>query len=548
MKRGVCGLLVFIASSVLAQTERGVVVFGSWENRAYLEVYQVELEETLGIATDVSQINLGGRSIFRLTSMPLREEEARVLQAGAKNLGVVGWYLRLKDISKSSVETSLGEVRLHDTKVDPVVDKKQPATFGLATLRLPKRNVYSGSAKSQLGFGSILDWSESFDVRAKWFTAVGALPSENYQRQLGGTPTIDNSADLRLMFKREFGPLGIEIDHSTNWTRGDAIGLALNESMTLDQTPSTDDSRIFDLTWPISDSEKQRTIHRFDRLAFEYRKGSTAVTIGRQAVSWGSGFVFNPLDLFNPFAPTTVDTDYKSGDDLLSVEHLFANGSDLQILGVGHRVGGELDGSSSSFGAKWHGFWGISELEFVLARHFEDEILGAMLRVPIGGAMIRSDLVGNRTKEGDWYYSGIVNADYSFGLFDRMAYVFMEYFHNDFGVRELDEDGVILPQALSERLNRGELFNLMRDYVALGATYQWHPLLVQSTSVIVNLQDKSTLLQTSLSFDPGDHSRLELGFVASLGEEGKEFGGIPISPGITAGGGFRGFFRWVYFL
>ncbi len=90
MKRSVCGLLVFIASSVLAQTERGVVVFGSWENRTYLEVYQVELEETLGIATDVSQINLDGRSIFRLTSMPLREEEARALQAGAKNPGVVG--------------------------------------------------------------------------------------------------------------------------------------------------------------------------------------------------------------------------------------------------------------------------------------------------------------------------------------------------------------------------------------------------------------------------------------------------------------------------
>ena len=322
MKRSVCGLLVFIASSVLAQTERGVVVFGSWENRTYLEVYQVELEETLGIATDVSQINLDGRSIFRLTSMPLREEEARALQAGAKNLGVVGWYLRLKDDSKSSVETSLGEVRLYDTKIDPVVDKEMPATFGLATLRLPKRNVDSVLVKSQLGFGSVLDWSESFNVRAKWFTTVGALPSENYQRQLGGTPTIDNSADLRLMFKREFGPLGIEIDHSTNWTRGDAVGLALNESMTLDQTPSTDDSRIFDLTWPISDSAKQRTIHRFDRLAFEYRKGSTAVTIGRQAVSWGSGFVFNPLDLFNPFAPTTVDTDYKSGDDLLSVEHL----------------------------------------------------------------------------------------------------------------------------------------------------------------------------------------------------------------------------------
>ena len=548
MKRRVFVLLVLLSSNAFAQTDRGVVVFGSWENRAYLDVYQVELEETLGIATDVSQINLDGRAVFRLTSMPLPEEEARSLMAIAKDQGVVGWYLGLNENSKGSVEAPLDRAGGYNTTPDLADDKERSVEFGPATLRLPKRDIYSGSAKKPQGFGSNSDWSESFDVRVKWFTAVGALPRENYQRQLGGTPTIDHSADLRLMFKREFGAFGIEIDHSTNWTRGDAVGLALNESMTLDQTPSTDDLRIFDLTWPISDSEKQRSIHRFDRLAFEYRKGRTAVTVGRQAVSWGSGFVFNPLDLFNPFAPTTVDTDYKSGDDLVSIEHLFGNGSDLQILGVGHRVDGDLDGSSSSFGAKWHGFWGISELEIVLARHFDDEILGVMLRVPMGGAMIRTDLVGNRTKQGDWYYSGIANADYSFGLFDRMAHVFVEYFHNDFGVRELEEDGLILPEALSERVSRGELFNVMRDYIALGTTYQWHPLLVQSTVVISNLQDKSTLLQTSLAFDPGDHSRLEVGFVATLGNEGEEFGGIPISPGVTAGGGFRGFFRWVYFL
>ena len=71
--------------------------------------------------------------------------------------------------------------------------------------------------------------------------------------------------------------------------------------------------------------------------------------MGRQAVSWGNGMVFQPLGLFSPFAPTTVDRDYKAGDDLLLVERLFANGSDLQLLLVGRRdADGALSGSASS--------------------------------------------------------------------------------------------------------------------------------------------------------------------------------------------------------
>ena len=59
-----------------------------------------------------------------------------------------------------------------------------------------------------------------------------------------------------------------------------------------------------------------------------------AVTVGRQAVSWGSGIVFQPLDPFNPFAPTAVDRDYKAGDDLVLIERLFDNGHDAQLLRV----------------------------------------------------------------------------------------------------------------------------------------------------------------------------------------------------------------------
>ena len=63
-------------------------------------------------------------------------------------------------------------------------------------------------------------------------------------------------------------------------------------------------------------------------------------------------------------------------------------------------------------------------------------------------------------------FAGIVNADVAFPIRDRIAYVFAEYFHNDFGMQHMPTAGETLPPQLQTAL-RGEVFNLMRDYLAL---------------------------------------------------------------------------------
>jgi hypothetical protein len=109
-----------------------------------------------------------------------------------------------------------------------------------------------------------------------------------------------------------------------------------------------------------------------------------------------------------------------------------------------------------------------------------------------------------------------------------------------------------LPQPLLDRLGRGELFNLMRDYLAAGITHEWHPLWNQNLALIGNLHDGSALLQTQVTYEPGDHQRLQAGVVIPLGGAGDEFGGVPLATDvdggqITTGGGARGYLRWVYY-
>jgi len=387
------------------------------------------------------------------------------------------------------------------------------------------------------------------DVRLKYFASVGWLPEEDLQRQLSGTPSFDDNLDLRLMLRHGSGDFTWIVDHSTTLIRGDALETGAGPGVTLDQTVVDDERRAMDLTWTLDDGDDHQLLHRLDRLALQYRSGGWGVTVGRQAVSWGNGLVFQPLDLFNPFAPTTVDQDYKAGDDIVLVERALRGGGNVQLLAVARRdADEELTATAASLAGKWHRFVGMGEVELVAARHFDDRVFGLAVRHPLGGALLRSDLVATRLAGGDWRLSGIVNIDYSVVWGRRNVYLFGEYFHNDFGVSSLPERIGGYPEALTERLERGELFNLMRDYLAGGATVEWHALWSQTLTLIGNLQDGSVLLQTQLSHEPGDHQRLELGVVEPLGGRGDEFGGVPVAgEALTLGGGTRAYLRWAYY-
>ena len=378
-------------------------------------------------------------------------------------------------------------------------------------------------------------------ARFKWFSSAAALPSADVLRRETGTPAYDHNADLRVLMRGSAGRLRFAADYSATWVAGDS--LAFGDSAHLDERPTEDATRLMNLTRTIDEGSRHLFVHRFDRLAVEYRDPRLAITVGRQAVSWGSGHVFQPMDLFNPFAPTAVDRDYKPGDDIVLIERAFAT-SGLQLLHVARRDAGEHAGSDS-YAALWHGFLGAAEVELMAARHYRDDLLGMTLKLPLGLAILRTDIVGARLdQDGDRRISSIVNLDFAFQLFQRTGLAFAEYFHNDYGVDSLTTE---LPAPLGDRLTRGELFNVMRDYLAVGATYQWHPLWSQSLVWIGNLNDGSSLVQTSLTYDPSDSSRVQAGFVAALGEEGSEFGGRPVDEGVTAGGGTRAFVRMLYF-
>jgi hypothetical protein len=405
----------------------------------------------------------------------------------------------------------------------------------------------------------------TFDARVKWFGTASALPARSVDRALlrVSTPQLDQNLDLRLMWQVSRGDFRFTAHHSTSWLQGDSVANGASQS-DINPLVSNDDTRVADLTWNIDTGKNHAAWQRFDRLALQYQHADWSVTLGRQAVSWGSGLVFQPMDLFNPFTPTAVDRDYKPGNDLLLVEKLTSSGGDLQLLAVGRRNDtDDVSGSVGSLALKWRSGLGAGEFELLAGRHYGDRVLAVTLRWPLGGALVRTDIVATRpqgrSRDNETYISAIANIDYSFTLAQRSVYTFAEYYYNGFGASGEVPALTRTDALLGERLQRGELFTLQRNYLALGATYQWHPLWVQSLTSIINLHDRSSVLVTQLNYEPGDHQRLELGVLANLGTAGEEYGGVYAAPQgsglltdargrqLTFGGESQAFVRWVYY-
>ena len=112
--------------------------------------------------------------------------------------------------------------------------------------------------------------------------------------------------------------------------------------------------------------------------------------------------------------------------------------------------------------------------------------------------------------------------------FSRNYCGYVEYLRN--GLGESDRARFSTPNpALAARIARGELFTMERDYAALGAQVELHPLFNAVGGVIWNLNDGSAFLQIRGIYDWRQNVQLSGGVNIGFGDRGDEFGGIPVA-------------------
>jgi hypothetical protein len=180
--------------------------------------------------------------------------------------------------------------------------------------------------------------------------------------------------------------------------------------------PDPSDSRqVLDLSWTLSEGDSHLIFSRMDRLSAGFTRGPLSLRLGRQALSWGNGIVFQALDLFNPFPPNAVDKEYEPGSDMLTAQWLFPNGDDLQGIVVLRRADRSLPltAEQGSAALKWRHLQGSLQLELLGARHYQDTIAGLGLSGNLAGGVWRFDLAESFTHDGRAVTSLLLNFDRS---------------------------------------------------------------------------------------------------------------------------------------
>jgi len=239
--------------------------------------------------------------------------------------------------------------------------------------------------------------------------------------------------------------------------------------------------------------------------------------------------VYNTLDLFNPFAPDAIDTEYKRGDDMLYLQGLFDDGSDLQALLVPRRdvVSGDVEADASAVAAKMHWLANEYELDLLAARNYGDNLLGAGYTTELGENVVNANISITDTDD-DTVFSAVVNYNFSAVVSERNLSGFIEFFYNGFGLsgRQNSVQDVIDDQPLYSRLLRGELFTTGRYYLAGSIVLEMTPLLLLNPVLFINLGDGSALLQFLGSYNLAQNLDLLAGFNLPAGPDGSEFGGL----------------------
>ena len=408
---------------------------------------------------------------------------------------------------------------------------ERPGACGATGARVCALLVLAWAGQAGAG-DDAFDWNGHTKLRV-----LGeSYPAGSIFREATGSTAADLEGDLRLNVSKASGPWSVEGAYQLYALAGDSLELAASLPGAVDilfRRLPNDSRRLFDLTSIITDSEDSVLLHRLDRLAVGYGGERLVLKLGRQALSWGNGLFFSPLDIVNPFDPATVDTEYKAGDDMAYAQLLLDSGNDVQAAHVWRRdpVSGEVDADEATTALKYHGLSENGEYEFLVANSYAATTLAIGGSRNIGGSIWRADLV--LTDAEEWTAEFVTNLSYSWTWWQKNVSGAIEYYYNGFGQRSGSYSlaQLVANQELADRLLRGQTFSIGRHYLAAGLTVEMSPLWLVTPNLFMNLADPSALLQVVTQYSLGDNLSFLAALNLPLGADGSEFGGIPTGIG-----------------
>ncbi len=261
-----------------------------------------------------------------------------------------------------------------------------------------------------------------------------------------------------------------------------------------------------------------------DNLEVSWSGKRTQVCLGRQQISPGVGYAWNPLDIFNH--KDVMDPTYEqTGIPALTVQVLLpamvyaswvaVPGNSFHDTEYMMTLKREL--LSSDLALSWivadsPRIYGplIWPARRVLGLSTETDAAGLGLRTEIAVSRVKTPGADTETKT-----EAILGADYTF---ESSLYVLLEAFHSDFGVTA-EKTNIFDFLAAYEGVRR----SLNRNYLFLYGAIPAGDLLTISASMIANLDDQSLIVMPQVDYSLNQAVNLEGTAILPQGKAKSEF-------------------------
>jgi len=270
-----------------------------------------------------------------------------------------------------------------------------------------------------------------------------------------------------------------------------------------------DSYRLTDLKNSLSDeTDKNQVYQNLDRFNVQWQFAQGDLTIGRQAISFGSARIINPTDIFLPFNVQTFNQEYRTGVDAIRYQ---APLGELGEFDMGLVLGKDGKSENSAVFMQLRGNVDGKDLQFAFTRFAEQTMVGAGIQTALGdyGFWFELASVNGETD----YIRTSVGLDYAF---TENSFAMIEYHHNGAGSDDADEYLTLLT-TLPYR--RGGVFLLGQDYVIPSFSVQLSPLWRLGAQAIYNLSDDSAFFSLSAEYNVVENFYMDFGFYHFFGDE-----------------------------
>ncbi len=354
--------------------------------------------------------------------------------------------------------------------------------------------------------------------------ALGPVPAQAQSRWLTGylqtvplftdaTPFTPSNASnfnrIRLTIEPRWGPLSLEASYEHVLTFRQR---RLSGGLGPGGVPSG--GEWFELGGTITRADEEHVLwrHRFDRLNVRFSPGQAMdLSVGRQAVSWGTTLFLTPADPFLPFSPSDPFRQFRGGIDAGRMRLYPGPLSSLDLVvrptktALGEEMTALLRGLTT---------WKNWELSGWGGTLYGDRAGALAAAGGLGVWAVRVEAV-MREIRGRVVGRGSIGLDRLLQVGGRDVFVLLEYQRDGLAAASPEEYLGILQ---SPEFLRGELQVLGRDEAVLQVSYQLHPLWNVAALWLVNLNDRSALMAPSFGYSASDNVSLAGGVYFGVGE------------------------------